>query len=124
MAITDVCKFEVKAHIDKYQKENKVSRLQAQKVTAIELGILTTTVRTMDHRAKKLIQNESTPKNNEGTVKRKRKIPQEKLWIAVENRLVETIKYIERNFEPPVKTSNGTKIEILGNLKLLKMYFE
>jgi len=122
MAITDVCKFEVKAHIDKYQKDNNVSRLQAQKVTAIELGILPNTVKQMDRRAR--VQNVPTEPKREDTVKRKRKIPQEKLWLAVEKRLVETIKYIERNFEPPVKTSNGTKIEILGNLKLLKMYFE
>lgn len=60
----------------------------------------------------------------EADVKRKRRIDQEKMWLAVEKRLVETIKYIERNFEPPVKTSNGTKVEILGNLKLLKMYFD
>jgi len=60
----------------------------------------------------------------EEVVKKKRKMDQELMWLSVERRLVETLKFIERNFDPPVKTSNGTKTEILGNLKLIKMYFD
>jgi hypothetical protein len=148
MAISEVCKFEFKGMVDKVQKEKRLSRDQAIAIVADECDLLIETARTMDKRARKaLVQDEpgkSQPieiidkKESPGIIKerkpqgggvrkgagRKKSINQEAMWGNVNGQLVRVLQYIERNYVPPVKTSNGTKTEILGNIKLIKMYLE
>jgi hypothetical protein len=52
MAISDVCKFELKANVDRYEKENKISRRKAIAQLALDLGILEETARKKDYRAR------------------------------------------------------------------------
>ena len=52
MAISDVCKFELKANVDRYEKENKISRRKAISQLALDLGILEETAREKDYRAR------------------------------------------------------------------------
>ena len=62
MAISKQCKFELKAHADKIQKEKGVSRLEVLKQLANETDQPLETVRTQDRRAKEeLVQNEPKP---------------------------------------------------------------
>jgi hypothetical protein len=52
MTISDVCKFELKANVDRYEKENKISRRKAIAQLALDLGILEETARKKDYRAR------------------------------------------------------------------------
>ena len=52
MAISDVCKFELKANVDRYEKEKRISRRKAIAQLASDLGILEETARKKDYRAR------------------------------------------------------------------------
>jgi hypothetical protein len=61
MAISEVCKFELKAMVDKVKKEKSCSRNKALSVVANECDIPIETARTKDKRARKeLVQIEPT----------------------------------------------------------------
>ena len=52
MTISDVCKFELKANIDRVQKENQISRRRAVALVADEIGLIEETARKADLRAR------------------------------------------------------------------------
>ena len=53
MAISDQCKFELKANVDRVKKEKQISRRKAIAQLALELGIIEETARKKDYRARK-----------------------------------------------------------------------
>lgn len=53
MAISDICKFEFAAHVNKTQEERRCSRRRAVAELAAELGLVEETARKMDQRARK-----------------------------------------------------------------------
>jgi hypothetical protein len=53
MAISDQCKFELKANVDRVKKEKQISRRKAIALLANELGLVEETARKKDYRARK-----------------------------------------------------------------------
>lgn len=53
MAISEVCKFELKAQVDRLQREKEITRGQAIAIVADECDLLKETARKMDQRARK-----------------------------------------------------------------------
>lgn len=67
MAISEVCKFEFKANVDRVVREQKISRRKAIATVAYDIGLLEETARKQDLRARKEL-GQIVPKESKGPV--------------------------------------------------------
>jgi hypothetical protein len=90
MAISDVCKFELKANVDRYEKENQISRRKAIAQLALDLGILEETARKKDYRARKEL-GQIVPKKSKAKKPKKPSKLDAKIKDMIKN--IESLKY-------------------------------
>lgn len=79
MAISDICKYQLKSHVDRVQKDKECSRRRAIALVAREAGIIEETARKKDYRArielgqivpkKSKVKKPKMPSNLDGKIK-------------------------------------------------------